>query len=116
MLKNIPVVLEGYKLRVTEEPEVKTYKNKETGLQEVATDPQNANSTLYVVSLLMKQLPSEGRPTGKSFEVKVTVETDPTGQVEEGQLVELHNPRISQWDMNGRQGVSMRASGIKAVA
>lgn len=115
MLKNVPVVLEGYKLRVTEEPVAKTYTN-DTGGTEMAFDSSGAQ--LFVVSLLMKQRPSEqGGRVGKGFEVKVTLETDPSHEeIEEGQLVELINPRISQWSMNGREGVSMRAAGIKHAA
>ena len=115
MLKNVPVVLEGYKLRVTEEPAPKTYTN-DTGSTEMAFDSSGAQ--LFVVSLLMKQRPSEqGGRVGKGFEVKVTLETDPSHEdIEEGQLVELINPRISQWAMNGREGVSMRAAGIKHAA
>lgn len=113
MLKNVPVVLDGYKLRVTEEPVAKTYTN-DTGGTEVAFDMNGAQ--LFVASLLMKQRPSEGRRAGKGFEVKVTLETDPSGEeIEEGQLVELIQPRISQWSMNGREGVSLRATGIKVA-
>lgn len=113
MLKNIPVQLSGYKLRATEEAAVKTYTNDQ-GMQEVAID-QQSGATMYVLSVLMKQLPTEDRPAGKGFEVRVTLETDPSGQVEEGQLVELISPRINEWEIKGRKGVSLKAKGVKPV-
>lgn len=113
MLKNIPVVLEGYKLRVTEEPTAKTYTNDD-GVAEMAVDP-TTKTQLFVVSVLMKQRPSEqGGRVGKGFEVKVTLDADP-GEIEEGQVVELIKPRISQWEKNGRNGVAVRATGLTPV-
>lgn len=113
MLKNVPVMLEGYKLRVTEEPALKTY-TTDGGAQEIAVDP-TTKTNLFVVSLLMKQRATESRSAGKGFEVKVTLEADP-GEVDEGQLVELIQPRISQWSMNGREGVAVRAAGLSPVS
>ncbi len=110
MLKNVPVVLEGYKLRVAEDPDVKKYTN-ETGKEEIQTD--NNGAPMYEMPLYMRARPVEGQRTAKGFEVKVTLETEPGPDVVEGEVVELINPRISEWARNNRNGVSMRATGVK---
>lgn len=42
----------------------------------------------------------------------MTLETEPQEPLEDA-VVELINPRISQWARNGREGVSVRAVGAK---
>lgn len=116
MLKDVPVVLENYKLRVTEAPEPKTFKNKKTGQVELVVDRQNNDAQLFVMAVTMKQKAAEGRRRQPGFEVRITLETDPTGEVEEDDLVELHNPRISQHEIEGRQIVSIKATGAKPVS
>ncbi|GAB3901483.1 hypothetical protein ACFQ1S_04320 [Kibdelosporangium lantanae] len=113
MLRNIPVVLEGYKVQVTEAPTVKMF--EENGKQVVATDSRDG-ATLYVVSLFVKPLPdpNTGR-TGKGAEIKVTLETDPGQEIEDGDRVQLINPRVSYWENDGRSGMSWRATGLKPV-
>lgn len=117
MLKNIPVLLEGYRVQVTEEPVLKMIE-KEDGSQVPATDPRDG-SQQFVVMLFVKPNPVNGRPTGKGQEIKVTLETPADEDVVFGSLVELINPRVSHWenDFNGRtmSGLSWRATGIKAV-
>ncbi|QUG99804.1 hypothetical protein HUO13_02410 [Saccharopolyspora erythraea] len=110
MLKNVPVQLEGYKLRVSEAPTVKMYTN-DKGQEEIQTDFHGA--TLHVVSLFVKARPQDGRPAPKGFEAKVTLETAPEDEFDEGVLVELINPRISQWQNERGSGVSLKATGIK---
>ncbi|MEV6226938.1 hypothetical protein AB0L88_03470 [Saccharopolyspora shandongensis] len=111
MLRNVPVVLEGYKLRVVEDPVVKTY--TKDGKTEYALNDDN--QPMYVVAVYMKPKPREdGRPAGKGTEMKVTLETKPPEEVTDGELIELHNPRFSQFPMdNGGTGLSMRAAGVK---
>ena len=112
MLRNIPVVLEGFKLRVAEEPTVKM--REENGKQVLATDQQGAS--LFVVALFAKPLPDPvtGR-AGKGEEIRVTLETEPSG-IEEGDRVELVNARVSHWENEGRSGLAWRATGLKLVA
>ncbi|MGW1681658.1 hypothetical protein [Saccharopolyspora sp. NPDC002376] len=112
MLKNVPVVLEGYKVRVVEEPVVKMYKNRDTGKQEIATSQDGA--PLYEMSIFMKSIPTEeGKRAPKGFEMKVTLETEPQDKIEEGELVALHQPRLSQFVLdNGAQGVTLKALGV----
>ena len=111
-MRNIPVLLEGYKLQVTEAPVVKTF--EQDGRQVVSTDRDGVQ--LYVVSLFVKPLPNPqtGR-AGKGEEIKVTLETDPGEGIEEGDRVELINARISFWEVDGRAGLAWRASGITPV-
>lgn len=114
MLRNIPVVLEHYKLQVTEEPEVKTREN-EAGELEPVTDWQGARQ--FVVSLFAKPRPTEGKRPGKGEEIRVTLETAPDEDVTDGALIELINPRVSHWEneLGGRKmsGLSWKATGIK---
>ena len=111
MLRNVPMVLEGYKLRVVEDPVMKTY--MKDGKQEIATNDNG--EPLYTVALYMKPRPREdGRPVGKGTEMKVTLENQPPQEVADGELVELHNPRFSQFPMdNGGTGLTIRATGVK---
>ncbi|MBB5153184.1 hypothetical protein [Saccharopolyspora phatthalungensis] len=112
MLKNVPVVLEGYKARVVEEPVMKSYKNRDTGKAEIATGQDGA--PLYEMSVFMKAVPTEeGKRAPKGFEMKVTLEAEPPADVVEGELVALVNPRISQYHLdNGAQGVTLKATGV----
>lgn len=111
MLRNLPVLLDGYKLMVTEDPTVKMY--EKDGKQVLATDAEGAS--LYTVTLFVKPPADSSGRMGKGMEVKVTLETDP-GEVGEGSRVELVNPRISQWEIDGRAGVSWRATGVKPAS
>lgn len=117
MLRNIPVVMEHYKMRVTEEPVVKTKKND---MGEIVPVTNWEGARQYLVSLLIKPRPQEGQRQGKGEEIRVTLETDPGDEVEEGMVVELINPRVSHWenefDGQKRSGLSWRATGLKPAA
>ncbi len=112
MLKNVPVLLQGYKMRVVEDPVVKTF--TKDGKTEVATN-QETGDPMYSVSIYMKPLPTEdGRRPAKGTEMKVTIERKPDEEIVDGAVVELHNPRISQFALdNGQTILSMRAAGLK---
>lgn len=116
-LRNIPVMLDGYKLQVTEEPTVKMREN-DSGVLEAATDWQGI--TQYVVTLFAKPRPVEGRPAGKGAEIRVTLETEPQEQSDDGSRVELINARVSHWEneLGGRKmsGLSWKATGVKLAA
>lgn len=111
MLKNIPVLLNGYKLQVTEEPTVKM-RQDDQGNEIVATDFQGA--TQYVIYVFAKPLDENGKPRGKGEEIKVTVETEP-GDVDGGDRVEFVNPRVSHWQNDFGTGLSWKATGVKPV-
>ncbi|QUH05400.1 hypothetical protein HUO13_35600 [Saccharopolyspora erythraea] len=115
MLKNIPVLLEAHKARVVEDPTLKMI--EKDGQMVPATDPRDG-SQQWVVMLYIKPRPTaDGRPAGKGSEVKLTLETEPGEEIEDGVVVELINPRVSHWEneFNGRtmSGLSWRATGIK---
>jgi P pilus assembly chaperone PapD len=118
-LSNIPVVSSGYKIQVTEAPVVKTRRNAE-GVEVPVTD--FAGAMQYVVMLFIKPRAVDGKPAAKGMEIKCTLETDPGDEVDEGDRVELINPRVSHWqndftDGNGNSrtmsGLSWKATGIK---
>lgn len=117
MLRNIPVELSGHKVLVTEAPTLKM-REGENGEPEAVTDYNGASQ--YVVVLFVKPLPNEQGRAGKGAEIKCTLETDPGDGIDEGDRVELINPRVSHWEneLNGRQmsGLAWRATGIKPVA
>ncbi|GAA3857513.1 hypothetical protein GCM10022243_23770 [Saccharothrix violaceirubra] len=114
-MRNIPVVLAGWRLRVTEDPELKTY--EKDGVQEVATDQDG--TSLFVVSLFAKPLPVEGRKAGKGEEIRVTLMMDP-GSIGEGDLVELIDATVSPYSFKNDKGetvsgISFRAVGLKPL-
>jgi hypothetical protein len=111
MLRNLPVLLEGYRLMVAEEPMIKT--REENGRDVPVTDRDGA--TLFTVSVFVKPPADEKGRSGKGLEVKVTLETEPGEEIEYASPVELINPRISQWEMDGRAGVAWKATGVKLV-
>ncbi|QGK71199.1 hypothetical protein GIY23_18225 [Allosaccharopolyspora coralli] len=117
-LRNIPVELSGHKLLVSEPPVAKT-RETESGATEVVTNPADG-STLFVVLLFAKPRPRDGRSGGKGAEIKVTLETDPGDEIDEGTRIELINPRVSHWEneLGGRtmSGLSWRATGLKPAA
>lgn len=111
-MRNIPVNLGGYKLMVTEGPTQKT--RERDGVTEIVTDPRT-EAVLYTVSLFAKAKGQKGE------EIKVTLETDPGDEVEDGSLVELIEPRVSPYEfVNGQgekiSGIAFRAVGVKPVA
>lgn len=116
MLRNIPVQLEGYRLMVLEEPELKMRKNDKTGEFETVTDFEGVEQ--YVVSVHAKpRKKADGSPAGKGAEIKVTLETQPHEEIPDGSIVELINPRVSHWEneLNGRamSGLAWKATGVK---
>lgn len=119
-MRNLPVVLDGYSLMVSEAPEAKTYED-ESGKVTMATDVDG--NQMFVVSLFAKRKASgDGARRGKGEEIRVTLEVDPGQEFSDGDYVELVNPRISPYQMtNGKgaitnSGISFRANTIKAVS
>lgn len=118
-MRNLPVVLDGYSLMVSEAPEAKTYED-ENGKVTMATDVDG--NQMFVVSLFAKRKASgDGARRGKGEEIRVTLEVDPGVEFSDGDYVELVNPRISPYQMtNGKgaitnSGISFRANTVKAV-
>ncbi|MEV6797422.1 hypothetical protein AB0M91_03635 [Micromonospora rifamycinica] len=107
-MRNIPVNLAGYKLRVVEEPSVKADQEGKVITAYGTNDP------LYTVAVFAKPVATEDGYRGKGEELKITLSTEP-GQVEEGELVELIGPTVSHWERDGRSGLTWKAQGLKTA-
>lgn len=117
-MRNIPISLNGYRLQVTEAPEMKMRKDESD--REVAVTDRNG-VTKFVVGLFAKkhQLPGERREKGE--EIRVTLDCDPGEDVSDGDIVELIDPRISPYSLKNDKGetvsgVAFSAAGLKPVA
>lgn len=93
-LKNIPVVLEGYTLMVTEAPEVKMKMDDEGNV--IGPDViWGTEEPKYIVSLFAKKKADLNGRKGKGEEIKVVLLADPGAEFENGQYVALRNPTVS---------------------
>ena len=112
-MRDIPVMLNGYKLTVVEPPMPKT---REDGT--VITNRDGV--TQFVVSLFAKLRVPPGQRAPKGEEIKVTLATDPGPGFDEDTRVELIAPRINSYQIDspdGRSisGLAFKALGLKAV-
>ncbi|TDB81565.1 hypothetical protein [Micromonospora sp. KC721] len=107
-MRNIPVNLAGFKLRVVEEPSIKTDQEGKVKTAYGTDDP------LYVVAVFAKPVATEDGYRGKGEELKITLSTVPEG-IEEGDVVELIGPTVSHWENEGRSGLSWKAQALKPV-
>ncbi|ASO21536.1 hypothetical protein FHR81_003179 [Actinoalloteichus hoggarensis] len=117
-MRNIPVNLSGYKLMITEEPQMKMRTDDQTGVESVATDFEG--NTQFVVKLFMKQRPSEsGQRVPKGEEFAVTLRSDPGDGFEEGTYVQLIDATVSPWQtQRGNRfmsGISFSAMGLRPI-
>lgn len=108
-MRNIPVNLSGFKLRVVEEPSIKVDQDGKVVTAYGTDDP------LYTVAVFAKPLATEDGYRGKGEELKITLATNPEG-IEEGDLVELIGPTVSYWERDGRSGLTWKARGLKPVS
>lgn len=112
-MQNIPVDLRGFKLTVSEAPELKTKQGKD-GEPEVVTTKNG--EPLYVVALIAKPLErDENGRRGKGVEIKVTLKSDP-GEVEEDSRVELVAPVANAYDFTTDEGNRITGMSFKATA
>jgi hypothetical protein len=114
----IPVVLSGYRMTVVEPPAPKTREDGNGG-QSVVVDREGV--TQFVVSLFAKRRPVPGQRARKGAEVRVTLESDPGEGFAEDTQVELINPRVKAYELQGpdgrvRSGLSFKATGLKRAA
>jgi len=107
-MRNIPVNLAGFKLRVVEEPSIKADQDGKVITAYGSDDP------LYTVVVFAKPPATEDGYRGKGQELKITLTANPEG-VEEGDLVELVMPTVSHWERDGRSGLTWKAKGLKPV-
>jgi hypothetical protein len=94
-MRNIPVVLDGYTLMITEAPEIKMKSDSDGNV--IGPDTiWGTDDPKYIVSLFAKKLadPISGRKA-KGEEIKVVLTADPGTEFEEGQYVALRNATVS---------------------
>ena len=113
-MRDIPVMLNGYKLTVVEPPMPKT---REDGT--VITNREGV--TQFVVSLFAKLRVPPGQHAPKGEEIKVTLEADPGSGFAEDDRVELVNARLNAYQLDtpdGRTvaGISFKAMGLTAAS
>ena len=107
-MRDIPVMLNGYKLTVVEPPMPKT---REDGT--VITNRDGV--TQFVVSLFAKLRTQPGQRAPKGEEIKVTLATDPGPGFEEDTRVELVDPRINSYQIDSADGRSISGLAFKAL-
>lgn len=116
-MRDIPVMLNGYKLTVVEPPAPKMREN-DRGVQEVMVDRNGV--TVFAVSLFAKQRVEAGQRAPKGEEIKVTLATDPGPGFDEDVRVELVSASISPYEIvSGRgtvSGISFKALGMQLAA
>lgn len=106
-MRDLPVVLEGYKLTVVDPPGPKV---REDG--SVVTNREG--QTQFVVSLFAKLRTEPGVRAPKGEEIKVTLETDPGDGFVEDARVALVNPRINAYQIDSPEGRSISGIAFKA--
>lgn len=116
-MRDIPVVLSGYKLTVVDPPAPKM-KQTETGALVPVVDRDGV--TQFVVSLFAKLRVNAGERAPKGEEIKVTLATDPGEGFAEDTKVELIDPRLNAYQIDngaGRvtSGIAFKATGLKPV-
>lgn len=113
-MRDLPVVLDGYRLTVVDPPAPKT-REDENGAEVPVTDRDGA--AVFVVSLFAKQRPAPGQRAPKGEEIKVTLATDPGMGFDEDVRVELIAPVINHYviESGGRTnaGLAFKATGMK---
>jgi hypothetical protein len=114
-VRDLPVILDQYKLTVVEPPAPKM--REENGREVVVTDRQGA--TQFVVSLFAKLQVQPGQRAPKGEEIKVTLETDPGDGFYEDMRVALIQPRINAYQIENNcrltSGISFKAAGLTPV-
>lgn len=111
-MRDIPVVLDGYKLTVVEPPAPKMREDGNGGLVPVTN---REGVTQFVVSLFAKLRTAQGQRSQKGEEIKVTLETDPGPEFEEDMRVALISPRISPYQIDSADGRSISGVAFKAM-
>jgi hypothetical protein len=108
-MQNIPVLLSGYRLMVTEAP---TTKMRETRAGEFEPVTDREGVTQFVVVLFAKPIAQPGQRSRKGEEIKVNLSADPGDGFEEGSYVELVNPIVNTYEMRDPNTGAITASGL----
>lgn len=111
-MRDLPVVLSGYKCTVVDSPVPKT-RDDGSGNQVTVVDRNGV--TQYVVSLFIKQRVATGERAPKGEEIKVTLAADPGPGFDEDVRVELIDPRINSYQIDSPDGRSISGLAFKAA-
>src|SRR3954447_18655833 len=111
-IRDIPVVLSGFRCTVVDPPRPKT-RDDGSGGQVVVTDRNGV--TQFVVALFVKQRVAAGERSPKGEEIKVTLATDPGPGFDEDTRVELLDPRINSYQIDSPDGRSISGLAFKAL-
>ena len=111
-MRDLPVLLSGYRCTVVDPPCPKT-RDDGTGNQVTVTDRDGV--VQFVVSLFVKQRAQPGQRTPKGEEIKVTLATDPGPGFDEDTRVELVEPRINSYQIDSADGRSISGLAFKAL-
>ncbi|MFP5022522.1 hypothetical protein [Pseudonocardia phyllosphaerae] len=111
-MRDLPVVLDGFKLTVVEPPAPKMRQDA-NGAEVPVTDRDGVAQ--FVVSLFAKQLAAPGQRVPKGEEIKVTLATDPGGDFGEDVRVQLIDPKISPYAIESGDGRTVSGIAFKAM-
>ena len=111
-MRDLLVVLSGYKCTVVDPPAPKT-RDDGSGNQVTVTDRNGV--VQFVVSLFVKQRVEPGERAPKGEEIKVTLATDPGPGFDEDTRVELIDPRINSYQIDSPDGRSISGLAFKAL-
>ncbi len=111
-MRDLPVMLNGYKLTVVEPPAPKM---REDGNGALVPVTNRDGVTQFVVSVFAKLRVGAGERAPKGEEIKVTLETDPGEGFEEDARVELVAPRINAYQIEQGQGRVLSGLAFKAL-
>ena len=111
-IRDLPVLLSGFRCTVVDPPRPKT-RDDGAGGEVVVTDRNGV--TQFVVSLFVKQRVGPGERAPKGEEIKVTLATDPGPGFEENTRVELVDPRINSYQIDSADGRSISGLAFKAL-
>ncbi|WFG43543.1 hypothetical protein [Pseudonocardia alni] len=114
-MRDLPVVLDGYKLTVVEPPAPKTRQDA-NGAEVPVTDRDGVMQ--FVVSLFVKLQVQAGQRAPKGEEIKVTLTADPGDGFGEDTRVQLLDPKINPYSIespDGRtvSGIAFKAAGLR---
>jgi len=120
-MRDIPVNLGGYRLMVTEEPQMKMRLN-DAGEQEPVVDRDGVAQ--FVVMLFAKAKPLPGVRSGRGEEIKVNLPADPGDGFAEGTYVELVGAVVNTFEIPDKDdprkiaqaGIWFKADGLKSLS
>ncbi|OLL74914.1 hypothetical protein Ae168Ps1_3311c [Pseudonocardia sp. Ae168_Ps1] len=111
-MRDLPVVLDGYKLTVVEPPAPKTRQDA-NGAEVPVTDREGVIP--FVVSLFAKLQVQAGQRAPKGEEIKVTLTADPGEGFPEDARVQLIDPKINPYSIESPDGRTVSGIAFKAM-